>query len=114
MNKGFLIFALWLLPFVPSPGIHAYKSPAPDARSIMEGVYKQDTSRDATWRARMDVFDKKGTARSKKFTMRKIGGLGNSKTLVRFTDPAEVRGVGLLSINEGGTADRQWMFTPAI
>ncbi len=87
---------------------------APDARSIMEGVYKQDTSRDTIWRARMDVYDKKGGVRGKKFTMRKLGGLGDSKTLVRFTDPAEVRGVGLLSINERGAADRQWLFTPAI
>lgn len=87
---------------------------AQDARKIMEGVYKQDTSRDTTWRGKMDVVDKKGTVRSKKFTMRKLGGLGNSKTLVRFTDPAEVRGVGLLSINQGGVADRQWMYTPAI
>ncbi|MBS1787817.1 MAG: outer membrane lipoprotein-sorting protein [Acidobacteria bacterium] len=87
---------------------------AQDARKIMENVYKQDTSRDTTWRARMEVYDKKGTVRSKKFTMRKLGGLGNSKTLVRFTDPAEVRGVGLLSLNEGGVADRQWLYTPAI
>jgi outer membrane lipoprotein-sorting protein len=87
---------------------------APDARKIMEAVYTQDTSRDTTWRGKMDVIDKKGTVRSKKFLMRKIGGLGNSKTLARFTDPPEVRGVGLLSINEGGTADRQWLYTPAI
>ena len=53
-------------------------------------------------------------ARRKKYALRKLGGLGNSKTLVRFTDPPEVRGVGLLSINEKGTADRQWMYTPAI
>lgn len=89
-------------------------SSAPDARKIMELVYQQDTSKDATWRAVMDVMDKKGKVRSKKFVFRKIGSLGNSKTIIRFTDPAEVRGVGLLSINEGGTADRQWMYTPAI
>lgn len=94
------------------PAAFAYTSP--DPRKIMEAVYKQDTSRDATWRGTMDVYDKKGTARRKKFSFRKIGGLGNSKTLVRFTDPAEVRGVGLLSINQGGTADRQWLYTPAI
>lgn len=88
--------------------------PAPDARTIMEGVYKQDTSRDTSWRAVMDVYDRKGTMRRKKFHFRKLGSLGNSKTLMRFFDPAEVRGVGLLSINQGGTADRQWMYTPAI
>src|SRR5262249_42933567 len=87
---------------------------AQDARKIMESVYKQDTSRDATWRGKMDVVDKKGTVRSKKFTVRKLGGLGNSKTLARFTDPPAVRGVGFLSINEGGPADRQWMYPPAI
>lgn len=87
---------------------------AQDARKIMEGVYKQDTSRDTTWRGKIDAVDKNGNVRSKKFTVRKLGGLGNSKTLARFTDPPEVRGVGLLSINQGGVADRQWMYTPAI
>ena len=90
---------------------------AQDARQIMDAVYTQDTSRDTTWRGKMEVIDKKGTVRSKKFMMRKLGGLGNSKTLARFTDPPEVRGVGLLSINkgnEGGAADRQWLYTPAI
>ena len=85
-----------------------------DARKIMEGVYKQDTSRDTTWRGKIDAIDKNGTVRSKKFAVRKLGGLGNSKTLVRFTDPPEVRGVNLLSINQSGVADRQWMYTPAI
>jgi len=109
MKKSFLILAFGLLPFA-----FAFKAPAPDVRKIMEDVYKQDSSRDTLWRARMDVYDKKGGVRGKKFTMRKLGGLGNSKTLVRFTDPAEVRGVGLLSINESGQADRQWLYTPAI
>jgi hypothetical protein len=97
-----------------SPLTAAAAAPAPDPRKIMEAVYTQDTSRDTTWRGKMDVVDKKGTVRSKKFLMRKIGGLGNGKTLARFTDPPEVRGVGLLSINEGGAADRQWLYTPAI
>src|SRR5262249_11084533 len=89
-------------------------SRAQDARKIMEGVYKQDASRDATWRGKIDAIDKNGAVRSKKFTMRKLGGLGKRKTLAGFTYPAEVRGVGLLSINQGGVADRQWMYTPAI
>jgi outer membrane lipoprotein-sorting protein len=87
---------------------------AQDARKIMEGVYKQDTSRDTSLRVKLDVIDKKGTVRSRKFTMRKLGGLGNSRTIVRFTDPPELRGVGLLSINQRGVADRQWLYTPAI
>lgn len=107
MIRRFMLIAFCLLALLGTVN-------AQDARKIMEGVYKQDSSRDTTWRARMDVYDKKGNVRSKKFTMRKIGGLGNSKTLVRFTDPAEVRGVGLLSLNESGQTDRQWLYTPAI
>ena len=87
---------------------------AQDARKLMESVYHQDTSRDATWKAAMDVVDKKGVSRQKKFVFRKLGSFGDSKTLVRFTDPAEVRGVGLLSINRQGVSDRQWLYTPAI
>ena len=107
LNRRALLFLSCLL-------IFAGVARAQDARKIMEGVYKQDNSRDTTWRGKMDVADKKGTVRSKKFSMRKLGGLGNSKTLARFTDPPEVRGVGLLSINVGGAADRQWLYTPAI
>lgn len=87
---------------------------AQDARKIMDTVYRQDNSRDTSWRARLDVYDKKGTLRSKKFSLRKLGSLGNSKTLARFTEPAEVRGVGLLTYNQTGVGDRQWLYTPAI
>jgi hypothetical protein len=107
LKRIFLLFLVCLAGF--GAGVRAQ-----DARKIMESVYKQDNSRDTTWRGKMDVVDKKGTVRSKKFLMRKLGGLGNSKTIARFTDPPEVRGVGLLSINEGGATDRQWLYTPAI
>lgn len=103
-----IAFAFCLLPFVMLTAL------AQDARKIMDAVYKQDNSRDAAWRARLDVYDKKGNARSKKFSLRKLGSLGNSKTLARFTDPPEVRGVGLLTYNQTGVGDRQWLYTPAI
>jgi hypothetical protein len=92
----------------------AVATPAYDPHQVMEGVYRQDNSRDATWRAQMETTDKKGTVRRKKFTFRRLGSLGNSTTLVRFNDPAEVRGVGLLSLNQAGGGARQWMYTPAI
>jgi len=94
--------------------LNGFAHPAIDPRQVMEAVYKQDTSRDAVWRAAMETVDKKGTLRKKKFAFRKLGSLGNSKTLARFTDPAEVRGVGLLSLNQPGATERQWMYTPAI
>lgn len=84
-----------------------------DAKAIMAGVYEQDTSRDVTLRATLDVTDKDGHTVRKRFVLRRVGSFGNGKTLVRFTDPAEIRGVALLSINEPGAPPRQWIYTPA-
>ena len=92
----------------------AARSAAPDVRKIMEGVYQQDTSKDSTYRGTLEVVAKNGKTNRKSFAFNKLGTLGNSKTLVRFTDPVEVRGVGLLSLNQQGTNERQWMYTPAI
>jgi hypothetical protein len=97
------------LPFAQTQGLPAQSDP----RTIMAGVYDQDTSHDRTLRATLDVFDKTGQSRRKKFVLLRVGTLGDSKTLVRFTDPAEIRGVTLLSINQRGVIDRQFIYIPA-
>ena len=83
-----------------------------DARKILEGVYEQDTSRDTTMKAVFDIF-RDGHKTTKKFVLFRLGSPGDSKTLVRFTDPAEIRGVTLLSYNHKGDTDRQWLYIPA-
>lgn len=99
-------FALCLLQTAPV-------SAETDAKKIMDGVYQQDTSRDTTLRAVFDVFDKEGHKRQKRFTLFRLGTPGDSKTLVRFTDPSEIKGVALLSLNKRGERDRQWLYIPA-
>src|SRR6202051_2998458 len=71
-----------------------------DAKAILGGVYQQDTSRDAKMRATLDVTLKDGHTVRKKFALSRVVSFGNGKTLVRFTDPPELRGVTLLSINQ--------------
>jgi len=84
-----------------------------DPRKILDGVYEQDTSHDTTMRAVFDIFDGDGHKTTKKFVLFRLGSPGDSKTLVRFTDPAEIRGVALLSYNHKGDTDRQWLYIPA-
>jgi hypothetical protein len=79
----------------------------------MEDVYRQDTSHDTSMRASFEVFDKEGHGKKKAFAYRRIGSPGNSKTLVVFTSPEEILGVALLSINQRGVNDRQYMYVPA-
>jgi outer membrane lipoprotein-sorting protein len=84
-----------------------------DPRKILDGVYEQDTSHDTTMRAVFDIFDRDGHKTTKKFMLFRLGSPGDSKTLVRFTDPAEIREVALLSYNRKGDTDRQWLYIPA-
>jgi hypothetical protein len=84
-----------------------------DPRKILESVYEQDTSHDTSMRAVFDIFDGDGHKTTKKFLLFRLGSPGDSKTLVRFTDPAEIRGVALLSYNRKGDTDRQWLYIPA-
>ena len=84
-----------------------------DAHAIVARVYEQDTSRDVTLRATLEITDKDGHSVKKRFVLRRIGSFGNGKTLVRFTDPPDIRGVALLSINQPGATDRQWIYIPA-
>jgi len=104
-----LLQAAFVFPALAAPNPQG----APDAAKIMQSVYQQNTSRDMTLKATLDVFDKQGQMLRKKFVLLRLGSLGDSKTLVRFTDPKEIRGVELLSVNQRGATDRQWMYIPA-
>ena len=50
----------------------------------------------------------------KRWRYDRIGSHGNSKSVLRFTAPAEVKGVALLIVNHPDRASDQWMWTPAI
>ena len=85
----------------------------PDARQILEDVYRQDTSHGTFMEARFEVYDKEGHSKKKEFYYRRLGSPGDSKTLVVFHNPEEIRGVALLSINQQGAEDKQYIYTPA-
>ena len=60
------------------------------------------------------MFDAKGKVSDKRWTYDRIGAHGESKSVLRFTAPAEVKGVALLVVNHPDRASDQWMWTPAI
>ena len=84
-----------------------------DARKIMEGVQSQNTSHDLTMKADFEIFDKQRKNAKKEFTLMRLQSNGESRTLVAFTSPAEIRGVVLLSVNEKGRPATQYLYTPA-
>jgi hypothetical protein len=86
---------------------------AVEPRAVLAGVYSQDTSQDTTMKAVFDIYDTDGHKTTKKFILYRLGSPGDSKTRVVFTEPAEIRGVTLLSYNHKGDTDRQWLYIPA-
>ena len=48
---------------------------------------------------------------TKRWVFDRIGAFGDSKGMLRFTVPAEVKGVGLLIVNHTDRASDQWLWT---
>ncbi len=51
---------------------------------------------------------------TKRWVYERIGDFGNSKAIVRFTGPAEVKGVALLIVNHPDSASDEWLWRPAV
>jgi outer membrane lipoprotein-sorting protein len=87
---------------------------ADNARQIVDEAQKRTDSKSQRYEGLLQVFDAKGKISDKRWTFDRIGANGQSKTVLRFTVPAEVKGVALLVVNHPDRASDQWMWTPAI
>ena len=87
---------------------------AQDARRIVEEAQRRTESVSERYEGSLKVIDAKGRIADKRWVFSRIGSHGRSKSLLRFTAPAEVKGVALLVVNHPDRASDQWMWTPAI
>jgi len=87
---------------------------AQDARQIVEEAQRRSRSGSQLYEGTLEVRDTRGRVTRKSWVYQRIGSHGNSKAVIRFTAPAEVRGVALLILNHPDRASDQWMWTPAL
>lgn len=87
---------------------------ADNAREIVQEAQRRTDARSQRYEGLLQVFDTKGKVSDKRWTYDRIGAHGQSKSVLRFTAPAEVKGVALLVVNRPDRASDQWMWTPAI
>jgi hypothetical protein len=87
---------------------------AQDARQIMETVQRQSRAESQRYSGALQVFDARGKISGKSWQYERLGSAGDSKVILRFTAPAEVKGVALLIVNHADRASDQWMWTPAV
>jgi outer membrane lipoprotein-sorting protein len=111
-----LLIVAWVAGFLPSPFTDSTTGHAAsdDARTIMEESQRRTNSKSQRYEGLIQVFDAKGRISDKRWTFERIGSHGQSKSVLRYTAPAEVKGVALLVVNHPDRASDQWMWTPSI
>src|SRR6266567_2114038 len=94
--------------------VTGHLSAADNARQIVAEAQKRTDAKSQRYEGLLQVFDAKGKVSDKRWTFERLGSHGDSKAVLRFTAPAEVKGVALLVVNQPDRASAQWMWTPAI
>jgi hypothetical protein len=87
---------------------------AQDARQIMEEVQRRQHSESQHYEGTLEVIGGGNHIATKRWVYDRLGSFGNSKAVLRFTAPPEVKGVGLLIVNHPDRASDQWMWRPNI
>src|SRR5947199_6542378 len=109
MNKS----ALLLLAALSWP-LGAQGSPQTDARQIMEESQRRGKANSQHYEGVLEVTAADSKVTRKSWQSWRLGSYGDSKMVIRFTAPAEVKGVALLIINHPDRSRDQWMWTPSI
>src|SRR5260370_39036769 len=104
MNK-FVVAA-----FLIAPGIGC----AQDPRQIIEEVQKRQRSQSQRYEGTLEMISAEHRVATKRWIFERIGAFGDSKAMLRFVAPAEVKGVALLIVNHPERASDQWMWRPSI
>jgi hypothetical protein len=87
---------------------------AQEARQIVAESENRSRSKSQQYEGTLEVIGASNKISIKRWEYRRIGSFGASKAILRFTAPAEVKGVALLIVNHTDRASDQWMWTPAI
>jgi hypothetical protein len=95
-------------------GLLAILAQAQDPRQIVEEAQHRAHANSERYEGTLKVIDAKGKTSEKRWRYDRIGSAGESKVVLRFTAPAEVKGVALLIYNHPDRASDQWMWRPAI
>lgn len=94
--------------------LHPLRLHAQDPRQIVEESQKRGRANSQRYEGLLQVTDAGGKTSEKRWVSERIGSFGDSKVILRFVTPAEVKGVAILIVNHTDRSADQWMWTPAI
>lgn len=112
MKRMLAVAALISAAAAAALGVRAYAADL-SGREIIEKVRTATRAKDEAVELTMDLLNKVGQKRSHTLTLQtKIGADDNGKVLVRFQAPPDLKGIGLLTV-ENGAGDEQWIYMPS-
>jgi outer membrane lipoprotein-sorting protein len=87
---------------------------AQTATQIMEEVHRRAHSDNFRYDGRITTRKANGAKDQKSWRCERLGEAGSSKMMLRFLDPADIRGVALLVWNHSQKPSEMWLYTPAL
>lgn len=114
MNKGILLLLVSVAGLLCMPALGAQTSSANEAQAIVDEAQKRATANSERYVGVLQSFNTDGKTSEKRWIFERLGSHGQSKSIIRFTEPPEVLGVALLIVNHPDRASDQWMWTPAL
>jgi outer membrane lipoprotein-sorting protein len=87
---------------------------ADDARTILVQSEARHRTKSQEYEGDLAVASKDGKERRKSWRSYRLGYAGDSRLLIRFTAPPEVKGVGFLSLPRPGKNPDQWLYLPSM
>lgn len=85
-----------------------------DARTLLVESEARHRSKTQEYRGSLEVVSADGKSRKKAWRSYRQGYAGDARLLIRFVEPAEVRGVGYLSLGRPGKNPEQWLYLPSM
>jgi outer membrane lipoprotein-sorting protein len=98
---------------VPAPAAPVAPPAPKDGRAVMDEVDKRRRTK-SEYSEGLITVEEKGKTKSKAWRSWRLGWGPEAKGLIQFLEPAEVKGVGLLTLSHPGKPSDQWFYAPAI
>ena len=113
MDIRFPTFAGWCV--LLSTLMTGMAAGADDGAELAQKVYDRPNGRDLTTVGRMQLTEKGRAPRLRELiTYRLEKSKGETANLIRFTEPDDIAGTGLLSLDKANGKSEQWLYLPAL
>jgi hypothetical protein len=116
LNQRFLACIFTILLFVLWDGFAAATpAMAGEASDLAQRVHDRPNGRDLTTLGRMVLTEKDRAPRIREIVTYRLDQTGGeAANLIRFLDPEDIAGTGLLSIDKSDGTTDQWLYLPAL